>query len=118
MYKIPENFDISVLKDEVINQIAFGLNFITLFFNKGFIQITGSFSFTFSGKQKNYNEVYPVVNDFGLLRILEKKVTNVSLNANRDVFIIKLEDGLTLCLKGNEMFESFMINVNGQEIRV
>lgn len=74
MYKIPESFDISVLKSEIVSQIVFGLNFVALFFNKGYIQISGSFSFGYFGKQFNYDEVYPVKDDFGLLQILEKKL--------------------------------------------
>lgn len=118
MYKIPESFDISVLKSEIINQIAFGLNFVTLFFNKGFIQISGSFSFRYLGKQFNYYEVYPVKNDFGLLQILEKKITDVTLANNREELKIEFEGGVILCLMGNEMYESFIINIDGNEVRV
>ena len=118
MYTIPRNFDISILKDKVLNQIAFGVNFITLFFNEGFIQITGSFSFNYNGRQDNYDEVYPVKNDFGLLQILEKKIINVKLNDKRDKLEINFEDGAILCLVGNEMYESFTINFNKEIIRV
>ncbi len=118
MYKIPESFDILVLKSEVINQIAFGLNCITLFFDKGFIQFFGSFSFGYLGKQFNYDEVYPVKNDFGLLQILEKEIKNVTLANNREELKIEFEGGVTLCLMGNEMYESFIININGNKVRV
>ena len=118
MYKIPENFDISVLKNEVINQIAFGFNFITLFFNKGFIQFTGSFSFGYNEKQSYYDEVSPVRNDFGLLQILEKEITSIKLTNNREELELGFETGLTLCLIGDEMYESFIINIDGNEIRV
>lgn len=118
MYKVPKNVDFSILKDEVINQIAFGLNFITFFFNKGFIQVTGGFSFSCFGEQKSYDEVFPVENDFGLLQILEKKIINVSLNNGRDKLTIEFDQEMSLCLIGNDMYESFTIKIDGNEVIV
>ncbi|MEO8820891.1 MAG: hypothetical protein ABI374_08630 [Ginsengibacter sp.] len=118
MYKIPENSDLSTIKNQVISQIAFTLNFITIFFDKGFIQFSGGFSFNFSDQSNIYDEVYPVKNDLGLLRILEKKITNIDINNNRDKLTIHFEDKSELCLIGNKFYESFIINCNGNEIRV
>jgi hypothetical protein len=118
MYKIPENYDFSVLKGEFINQIAFGLNTICIFFNKGFIQFTGSFSFRHLGKQFNYDEVYPVENDFRLLQILEKEITGITLANNREELKIEFEGETMLILIGDEMYESIIININGNEVIV
>lgn len=118
MYKVSESFDITILKGIVINQITFGLNFISLLFNRGFIQINGSFSISYSGKQYSYDEVYPVKNDFGLLQILENKVISILINDNRDEMEIEFENGLKLCLIGNEMYESFIISIDENVVRV
>jgi len=91
MYKIPENFDVSEIINQVIFQIAFGLNFISLFFDKGFIQFRGSFSFKSVFGFISYLEVYPVQDDLGFLRLLQKKITNIRIN-KRNELRIEFED--------------------------
>lgn len=118
MYKIPSDYDISVLTGDTINQIAFGSNFITLFFEKGYLQFSGGFSFSVSGATVSYEEVYPVRDDFGLLRILEKEIYDVSIFSNREGFSIKFDGGIVLCVTSNEMYESFTLNIDGKEVRV
>ncbi len=118
MYKIPENFNLECLKDSLITQITFGLNVIVLSYNNGFIQITGRFSIFSSGKLKNHDEVFPVRSDFGLLEILEKKILDVSINNSREELSIEFENGVILYLIGQEFFESYVVNINGNEFRV
>jgi hypothetical protein len=118
MYKIPETFDASALENETIFQIAFGLNYVSLYFNKGMIQVSGSFSICYLEKQFTYDEVYPVENDFGLLRILEKKMVRLDISDDREELKIEFEGNTTLYLIANEMYESYLIVVNGNEIRV
>jgi hypothetical protein len=117
MYKIPENFDVSEIINQVIFQIAFGLNFVSLFFDKGFIQFSGSFSFKSVVGFISYLEVYPIKDDLGLLRLLQKKITNIHINNDRNELRIEFEDKSELCLIGNR-YESFLIHINGTEIRV
>lgn len=118
MYKIPENYNIHTLIGETIFQIAFGLNFITLFFNDGYIQFEGAFATTFDNKTREYDEVYPVKNDFGLLKLLEYKIAQVNVNSDRDVLVLLFENGSSLKLIGNKNYESYVISLASNEIRV
>jgi hypothetical protein len=116
MYKIPEDFDTAILKGTLFNQITFGLNSIILSFNEGFIQFSGGFSFTCAGKSQSYDEVYPVKTDSGLLSILDKKITEVSINNDRNELTIRFENECELCLYGSDLYESFEINIGERRI--
>lgn len=118
MYKIPETFDSSALVNETIFQVAFGLNYVAIYFNKGLIQISGGFSIRYLEKQFTYDEVYPVENDFGLLRILEKKIVRLDISDDREELKIEFEGNTILHLTANEMYESYLIVIDGNEIRV
>lgn len=119
MYKIPENFNIKSLNNIVISQIAFGLNSVTLLHTKGFIQFSGGFSIRFDDQSIHHNEVYPVQDDFGLLKLLlEKEITDVQTNEERNSLVLEIEKRITLVLFGNEQFESFTLNYDGREIIV
>ncbi len=118
MYKIPENYNTSALKGQVIFQIAFGLNFISLFFDKGYIQFEGRFSITIGSQTHEFDEVYPINNDCGLLQLLEKSIIGVDVNKNRNILTLLFEKGLTLKLIGNPMYESFRIKIDEFEILV
>jgi hypothetical protein len=117
MYKIPENFNISQLKGEVIFQIAFGLNFVSLFFDKGYINIEGSF-FISINNQKNQFNVYPIQNDFGLLQLLEKKIIEAETNIERDRLVLLFENEYSIELVGDIGYESYTIRIGEDEIIV
>lgn len=116
MYKIPKNYNIYELKGETVYQVAFGINFITLFFSKGFIQIEGSFSTIFENETCDFCEVYPVKHDFSLLKLLERTIIEVDINSDRNVLVLLFESGFTLKLTGNEEYESYKIKINEEEI--
>lgn len=116
MYKIPLEFNISSLDGERITQIAFGLNYITFVFNKGFIQFSGSFSINFGNQELEYNDVYPIKNDFGLLQLLEKSIIKVLVNDLRNILTLQFEGGAILNLIGDDYYESYRIKIMEQEI--
>ncbi|MBP6184082.1 MAG: hypothetical protein KA479_04025 [Saprospiraceae bacterium] len=118
MYKIPEDFNLNSIQNEEISQIAFGLNFITLFLSNGFIQFSGSFSFFYSSRKHIYDEVFPVQNDYGLLKLLEKKIVKATINNERDALTLDFEEGIILELIGSKEYESFTINLAGKKILV
>jgi len=118
MYKIPEDFNINSIKNEAISQIAFGLNIITLFFNNGLIQFSGSFSFHYDSLIQVYEEVYPVQGDFGLLHLLEKRIVQVRVSNERNVLTLEFETGAILELISGKEYESFKLNIDGEEIIV
>ena len=118
MFKIPNDFKVELLENEVIHQIAFGVNFISIFFNIGYIQIVGRFQFNDGYTVKEYIDLYPIHKDFGLLILLEKTIKKISVNSARDEIIIFFEKNILLKLKGEKDFESFRIEINGIEIVV
>lgn len=111
MYIIPEN--INALKNAVVYQIAFGINLITLSFDKGFLQFSGKFAIQYDSTSVEYEEVYPVHSDYGLWRILEKKIVNVTLNEIRDALELEFEGGFILKLFSHPQYESFTLNIDG-----
>jgi hypothetical protein len=116
MYRIPENID--AIKNEIINQIAFGVNVITLFFSKGFIQFSGCFVFLYDGQKFEQDEVYPVQHDHGLLQLLEKRITSIIVNNERNILTLEFEGRFVLKLIGSENYESYVLNINGEEVIV
>ena len=115
MYKIRSNFT-KKLKNKVINEISFGLNVIVLRFVGGGIQFSGSFSIEINNQINNYNEVYPVRNDYHLLKVLEKKIISVSINENLNSLSFCFEENIKLILYSNDNYESFRIFNDGNEI--
>jgi hypothetical protein len=118
MYKIPTDFNLRKIENERISQIAFSLNSVSLFFNDGFIQFSGSFSLFYQNQESNYYEVYPVRTDYRLLNLLEKKIEKISVDDERTILIIKFEDEIILKLIGMKEYESYKININQKEIIV
>lgn len=118
MYKIPEGFNKDSIKNNTISQIAFGLNFITLFFSNGFIQFSGGFSILFDNQKKEYEEVYPVKKDYDILMLLEKKIIDVKINNERNVLTLEFEGAIILELIGSKEYESYILNICGKEIVV
>lgn len=114
---IPTEFDLNKFKNSSVIQISFSLNTINVFFESvGFVTINGSFSIFLDQNVFNYREVYPVKNDFNLLKLLEKKVVDVFTNEQRNILTYVFEDNIILKLIGDDMYESYRINVNGNEI--
>ena len=114
MYKIAEELDISRLKHQNITQISFGLSYILLTLNNSSIQFSGPFIFKFDGKVYETEEVYPVVSDFGLLNLLEKKIEEIICDDERVSLTLEFSEGSFLLLKSNEMYECFEINIDGK----
>lgn len=114
MYKIPENFDFSTFKGRTISQISFGLNVIIIFFSPEiYVQWSGRFKISRENVKTNFDEVYPVKSDFGLLAFLEKKVETVYTNENRNNLLLIFDDESVIEIIGDDAFESFTLNVNG-----
>ena len=114
MYKIPEDFDFSCFKGKTLNQISFGLNVIIIFFSTDiFIQWSGSFKVFRENLEIEYDEVYPVTDDSGLLNFLEKTVINVYSDEDRCNLFLTFEDNSKIVLCSDSGYESFSLNVKG-----
>jgi len=116
MYKIPKDFDIYSIKEKTISQIGFGSNFITFFFDGGYIQISGNFEYSYLGNSFMYTEIYPISSDLGLLRLLDKRIINVSYT--EDSLILTFDNNDVLTFKGDDMYESYSICLDGRRVIV
>lgn len=117
MHKIPEDLDLNIIKGKTVNQVVFGLNAISILFSpKLFIQWSGGFSISILGKKNEFESVFPVQNDFGLLKLLEKEVVSVSISQNRDMLSITFNDNINLELISDIYYESFTVYINDKEI--
>jgi hypothetical protein len=119
MYKIPESFDFSHFKGKALNQVSFGQNVVIFFFsNDIYIQWSGRFSVFMGNAKIEFNEVFPVKNDFGLLSLLEKKVLNIYTDKTRSSLFIVFEDDCILEIYSDDSFESFTLYTNGIQVIV
>jgi hypothetical protein len=118
MYKIAEDINLNSLKNLIISQISFGLNYILLSMDDSSIQFSGPFLYKYNGMQFERDEVYPVNSDFGLLNLLEKEIEDIYCNDERTSLTIHFGDDFILCLKSNEMYESFEMNIDGKRVIV
>jgi hypothetical protein len=119
MYTIPDNFEIEKLIGTTVTQISFSINSVFISFDGiSSINIQGSFSLQLSDKIFEYAEIYPVKNDMGLLALLGKQVLSLELNDKRDALKLNLEGVIVLHLIGHEMYESFSVKIQDEEIIV
>jgi len=116
MYKIPCDFDCKELINEHLNCIGFGVNYVILHFNKGFIQFSGKFIVKNNFKTKSYDEVFPLKHDFGLLLFLNKKIIAINISNNQNNLELIFEESLNIELIGDKFYESFIVNINQQEV--
>lgn len=78
MYKIPEEFDASVLVNQTIHQIGYTISQIGLYWDEGNIQIMGSFTLFWNNQVFEFQELYPITNDLHVLNVLNKKRFKIS----------------------------------------
>ncbi len=116
MYKIPTDFEFDSITGKTIDQIAFGSNVIVLYFNGGYVQTSGSFELTIAEKTTEFEEIFPLTNDLGLLRLLDNEISEV-LYAS-DNFILKFCNGSKLVLKGMEAYETYSICIGERTVVV
>lgn len=118
MYSVTNIEVIKGIEGRRIIQITFNVNTIALYFDGGYIQFSGPFVFAKNKDVLRFDEVYPVKRDYGLLTLLENNVTSVEQDETHRNLIFKFETGATLELIGDDGYESYLINIDGKEIRV
>jgi len=119
MYKLPEDINDDFLQGEVVKMVCFNLNQIYIHFQSSIqICIEGQYSLVNRKGEKIYFDVHPVLNDNGLLQILEKEVKGVEISKSRTDFSIQFQDGVLLEIIGNCLYESYSIKLNERTIIV
>lgn len=110
MYSIPEEFDIMVWNDATLEKVSFGANTIVFHFDRApGVQTDGPLGLSTETRQFYYDEIFPVQDDMGLLRLLGQKVTLVSTDEERKNLSLEFENGYTLELLNNPEYESYFI---------
>ena len=119
MYTISNNYDLQRLKGASVQQICFTKNTISLLFEGDrFITFEGRFCLIDdSGVEKDFS-VYPVYNDLGLLKLIEQKIEKVNTNVKRTDLILQFDNEHTVILYGDENYESYIIRIGDDEVRV
>jgi hypothetical protein len=113
MYTIAQELKLNALQGTVVQQICFSLNTVCIYFeDKGYIQINSSFIIKSKDIVGRY-DVYPITCDNGLLQILEKKVIKICADENKKNLILEFEEGISLELINDELYESFTVSVGG-----
>ena len=70
----------------------------------------GSFSIIQNNRTHLYQEIYPVDQDYNLMPLLDKKITNTAISDAMDSLTILFENGTTLILYSDINYESFEVN--------
>lgn len=117
MYKIPSDFNSERLCGQTITQICYGINTISIMIDIGYIGFEGSFVFKNNGERVEVDEIYPA-KDWGLLNLLEKKITNIEIDSERTILTLHVEDNMLLSLIGTPFYESFSVKIDGKEFIV
>lgn len=117
MYTIPETFDLDILKNANVQQICFAANNVSIFFEKiGFIQLEGEFIYHDENSGIHQFHCYPITSQFGiLLSLLEKQVSGIKTNKQRNNLFIYFNDEM-IEIYGNPNYESYIININGENL--
>jgi hypothetical protein len=114
MEKVPPSFNIEKLLNKELTGICFSSNTISIYFTTiGSIVIYGSFSFDFENEVHEFDEIYPIDDDFRLLKLLGQSVISINLNDDRTNVCFIFSNHAILELFGNSHYESFEINIDG-----
>ncbi len=106
MYQLDVNFDLNSFVGKKVLQICYSASEISISWNnEEWLQFMGPFSIN----GKYIDVIYPVKSDFGLLDLIEKKVTDAKTNQARDSLILVFDNKYELVLIGNPFYESFIL---------
>jgi|GEM_PF-4136929 len=107
----------SYLKGQLVQQIAYSINTISILFESGdYVTTSGFFELSNQNKTAICNELFPVSSDWGFLELLEKKIVSIDSNKIEKSLIIHFEDEIKLVLFENENYESYDLYINNKRI--
>jgi hypothetical protein len=116
MYSIPKDVDIKKLESATLIQICYSANTISLYFEEiGYVTTSGRFVITHNGIA-TYHEIssIPITEDFGILKLMGKKVFHVFADEKSKNLNIQFEDNFVLELINDACYESFIISIEGK----
>ena len=119
MYKIPEDIDTTFLLGEEVIMVCFNLNQVYIHFESNIqVAIEGEYSIVAADGKESLFEVYPVISDNGLLRLLGRKVKQVKICEFRTDLSIQFDNDTVINLIGSDSYECYSIKINERWIIV
>jgi hypothetical protein len=70
-----------------------------------------------SGKSNRF-EVYPIENDFGILKLLEQKIKEILVDKSNNNLFILFENQISLTILASSNYESYTIKTDDNSLRV
>jgi hypothetical protein len=119
MYSIPKNFNLSQLNKALVQQVCFAANVISLMLeNSRYISFEGEFILTDANGNANKFKVYPVENDFGILKLIEQEIIEITVSEPENDLHILFENKMSLIIIASKYYESYTIKTKDDFIRV
>lgn len=116
MLPIPEDMDLSILRECKVSEVCYAQDGITVHFGlNAYITINGYFAFRHGKQRHEYYKITPVENDYGLLKLLGAEVREVYMSNNRDSMTIEFADDNRLELMGHMIEDSYTIHILDKE---
>lgn len=116
MLPIPHDIDLSSLRERKVTSVKYSTTAVTLIFEHfAYITINGYFALRCGKQRHEYYQLSPEPQDYGLLKLLDKEVTEVYLNAGRDGMAIEFSGGYRLELMGHKIEDMYTIHIKDRE---
>lgn len=116
MLPIPEDMDLSSLRESKVTEVCYATEDITIHFGAdAYIAINGYFALRYGKQRHEYYKIAPIDTDYGLLKLLGAEVTEVYMGNNRDSLTIEFTDGNRLELMGHMIEDSYTIHIKDKE---
>lgn len=117
MYTISNDLEFQLLHSQLVSEICYGEGSITLHFEKEFyIQLYGYFSFFDTLKINDFDSIFPVISDHGLLILLSKKVVGHVIDETG--LKVLFNNQMYIKIKNNAHYETALICLSGRIIHV
>lgn len=113
MYKLDATFDHISLLDSIVVSVSYFVSEIRILFSNNSkykeIVIFGSLCIEIKGEKRHFNEIYPINEDYGLLNIIDRKVTEVKINDSRTELSIFFGEHIVISIENDDFFETLHI---------
>src|SRR4051794_22001106 len=116
MYQFPDSFDIKQFNGAIIQEIYFSASTVSLITGHSrWFMFTGRFIFNDCQEEIEF-EVYPVVSDFGLLKLVGQTIEKIVIDELDSSLLIYFGNKMTLNLLSSRNYESITIKFDDHDI--
>lgn len=116
MLPIPEDMDLSILRESKVTEVCYATDGITIHFGlSAYITINGYFALRYGKQRHEYYKIAPIDTDYGLLKLLGAEVQEVFMGNNRDSITIEFTDKNRIELMGHMIEDSYTFHILDKE---